>query len=83
MRKQYLHLSTYSCDKCAGPVVAGWLAVRENEIAQETDIRQLGAMCLSCGQDGKPVATLGRVRNLSPIEWQPVHSGDRGTATVE
>ena len=40
MKIQYLHLSAYSCDKCTGPVVAGSLAVRENEISKETDIRQ-------------------------------------------
>ena len=31
MRKQYLHLSAYSCERCSGPVVAGSLAVRESE----------------------------------------------------
>ncbi len=40
MRKQFLHLSVYSCDKCSGPVVAGSLAVRENEISKETDLKQ-------------------------------------------
>ena len=49
MRKQYLHLSAYPCDACAGPVIAGSLAVRENEISKETDIRPVGAICLSCG----------------------------------
>src|SRR5258707_7437729 len=38
MRKQYLHLSAYSCDECAGPVIAGSLGVRENEISKETEI---------------------------------------------
>jgi hypothetical protein len=37
MRRQYLHLSAYSCDKCTGPVIAASLAVRENEISKETD----------------------------------------------
>ncbi len=40
MKKQYLHLSAYSCDKCAGPVIAGSIGVRENEISKETDIRK-------------------------------------------
>ena len=34
MRKQYLHLSAYACDLCAGPVIAGSVAVRENEISR-------------------------------------------------
>jgi hypothetical protein len=41
MTKQYLHLSAYPCDVCKGPVVAGSLAVRENVISKETDIRQV------------------------------------------
>ena len=43
MKKQYLHLSAYPCDACAGPVIAGSTAVRENEISKETDIRQVGS----------------------------------------
>jgi DNA-directed RNA polymerase subunit RPC12/RpoP len=49
MRKQYLHLSAYSCERCSGPVVAGSLAFRESEISKETEIKQVGAICLSCG----------------------------------
>ncbi len=49
MRTHYLHLSAYSCDNCGGPVVAGSIAVRENEISKETDVREVGAICLSCG----------------------------------
>jgi hypothetical protein len=49
MRKQYLHLSVYCCEKCEGPVVSGSLAVRESEISKETGIRELGGTCLACG----------------------------------
>lgn len=71
MRKQYLHLSAYTCDACAGPVIAGAVAVRENEISRETDIRQVGAICLSCGH--RPGGTeAARARHLLPIEWDPV-----------
>jgi hypothetical protein len=69
MKKQYLHLSAYSCDKCHGPVVSASLAVRENAISKETDIRQVGAMCLSCGQrQHNATGTVG-VRHFSPVEW--------------
>jgi hypothetical protein len=55
MKKQYLHLSVYFCDKCEGPVVSGSVAVRENEISKETDVREIGAICLSCGhRQSKP-----------------------------
>lgn len=69
MSKQYLHLSAYSCDKCHGPVVSASLAVRENAISKETDIRQVGAMCLACGQrQHNAIGTVG-VRHFSPVEW--------------
>jgi RNase P subunit RPR2 len=48
MKRQYLHLSAYVCDECAGPVIAGLTAVRENEISKEADLREVGAICLSC-----------------------------------
>jgi hypothetical protein len=69
MRRQYLHLSTYHCDACDGPVVAGSLAVRENEISKETDIRQVGAICLSCGHRQYAATAPARARHLLPMEW--------------
>jgi hypothetical protein len=70
MRKQYLHLSASICEKCDGPVVGGSLAVRENEISKETDIRQLRAICLVCGhRPGKTIAR-GISRHFPPVEWE-------------
>ena len=69
MRKQYLHLSAYPCDACAGPVIAGSLGVRENEISKETDIRQVGAICLSCGRRQCAATEPARARYLMPMEW--------------
>ena len=69
MRKQYLHLSTFRCDACDGPVVAGSLGVRENEISKETDIRQVGAVCLSCGRRQSEATEPGRARHSLPMEW--------------
>ena len=71
MKTQYLHLSAYSCDKCAGPVVAGSLAVRENEISKETDIRQVGAICLSCGHRQCKGTEADVTRNFPPVHWEP------------
>ena len=71
MRKQYLHLSAYPCDKCQGPVVSGSLAVRENAISKETDIRQVGASCLSCGHRQTSPTGMMPVRHFVPVEWQP------------
>ncbi len=70
MKKQYLHLSAYPCDTCAGPVVAGSTAVRENEISKETDIRQVGAICLSCGHRQSAATEPARARHLPPMPWE-------------
>ena len=86
MKKQYLHLSAYPCDACAGPVIAGWLAVRENEISKETDIRQVGAICLSCGHRQSEATAPARSRHLLPMEWAPadaIKASHLTTAFVE
>ena len=70
MRKQYLHLCVYLCDKCKGPVVSGSLAVRENEIVRETEIRQVGAICLSCGHRQSKIEEFGITRQFPPVEWE-------------
>jgi hypothetical protein len=69
MRKQYLHLSAYPCDLCTGPVIAGSFSIRENEISKETEIRQAGAICLSCGHRQEEATGPARARHLSPVEW--------------
>jgi len=69
MRKQYLHLSAYSCDKCEGPVISGSIGVRENEISKETDIREVGAICLACGNRQSKATGPGGTRDLAPVQW--------------
>jgi len=49
MRTEYLRVAAYTCERCRGPVISGATAVRDNEISKETEIRQVGAICLSCG----------------------------------
>ena len=86
MRKQYLHLSAYSCDKCQGPVISGSFAVRENEISKETEIRQVGAICLSCGHRQNDATESAHARHLSPVEWEPgsaIEASHLATAYVE
>jgi|SRR5205823_391811 hypothetical protein len=82
MRKQYLHLSAYPCDACGGPVIAGSLAVRENEISKETDIRQVGAICLSCGNRQSAATPPARARHLLPMDWTPVHKVEASHLTT-
>jgi hypothetical protein len=70
MKKQYLHLSAYSCDKCAGPVISGSIGVRENDISKETDIRQVGAICLSCAHRQSQATEPGVTRSFPPMLWE-------------
>lgn len=76
MKKEYLHLSVYPCDQCEGPVVSGSFATRQNEISKETDRREAGAICLSCGhrQSGPMEGTF--TRDFAPAEWTPVRRRD-------
>lgn len=76
MRRQYLHLSAYCCDKCNGPVISGSIAVRANEISRETEIRQLGAMCLSCGHRQSKATEPDIPRNFPPTQWEPITAID-------
>lgn len=78
MRKQYLHLSAYTCDMCAGPVIAGSLGVRENEISKETGISPVGAICLSCGHRQDKACAGGRLSYFFPIEWKQVSAIGEG-----
>ncbi len=70
MRRQYLHLSAYSCNKRRGPVISGSTAVRESEISKETDIREVGAICLSCGHRQSNATGPVLARHFLPIEWE-------------
>jgi hypothetical protein len=82
MRRHYLHLSAYSCDECYGPVVSASVAVRENVISKETDIRQVGAICVSCGHRQPSAAVGAVVRHFSPVEWEPAHAIDLRSLTT-
>lgn len=82
MKKQYLHLSAFRCDRCRGPVVAGWVGTRENVISKETDIRQVGAMCIACGHRQENATEPERSRHLMPMEWEPSDAVDPRLATA-
>jgi hypothetical protein len=72
MKRQYLHLSAYRCDECAGPVISGSIAVRVNEISKESDIREIGAMCLACGHKQANASGASFMRQCPPMEWRPI-----------
>ena len=69
MRTQYLRLIAFECEKCRGPVVSGSTAVRENEISRETEIREVGAICLSCGHRPARGTAPSDVHYFPPVLW--------------
>jgi hypothetical protein len=69
MRRHYLHLSAFTCDECDGPVISGSRSTRESEIEKETNIMQIGSVCLSCGKRYVGPPASGVVRHMAPFEW--------------
>jgi hypothetical protein len=66
----YLHLSAFPCEKCHGPVIAGSLGTRRDEISQETDIREIGAACIACGFVPETLAEPSVDHRFRPVEWK-------------
>jgi len=86
MKRHYLHLSVYRCDKCQGPIVTGSLAARQNEISKETEKKEIGAICLSCGYRPSMATENSPARHVMPMEWPPadvIKSSQMTTALVE
>jgi hypothetical protein len=69
VKTKYLHLAAFTCVECNGPVISGSSATRETEIERETELRQIGAACLSCGKQYTSLPTSRPVRHLAPLEW--------------
>ena len=69
---RYLHLAAFPCDKCKGPVILGWIGTREDDIAKETEIKEAGAVCLSCGARPEPTTRIDplEVCHFRPVEWE-------------
>ena len=66
----YLHLMAFPCEKCKGPVVAGWTGKREDDITQETDINLVGAVCLSCGSRPETLIAPLHACHFRPVQWE-------------
>jgi hypothetical protein len=66
----YLHLYAFPCDRCNGPVIVGSLGRRENELSRETEISEIGAVCLACG--GRPETMIEPLvgHGFRPVEWE-------------
>lgn len=66
----YLHLSAFPCEKCNGPVIAGSLGTRRDDISQETDVRKIGAACIVCGFMPEKMAEPSVDHRFRPVEWK-------------
>jgi hypothetical protein len=66
----YLHLMAFPCEKCEGPVVAGWIGKRKDDITRETEITGLGTICLSCGSRPEALIDPLAARHFRPVEWE-------------
>ena len=65
----YLHLMAFPCDKCKGPVIAGWIGRREDELTRETEITGMGTICLLCGARPEALIDPAAARHFRPVEW--------------
>jgi hypothetical protein len=65
----YLHLSAFACEKCNGPVIAGFMGTRHDDISKETDIRSVGAACITCGFRPEILIEPLVEHCFRPIEW--------------
>lgn len=66
----YLHLMAFPCEKCKGPVVAGWIGTRKDDITRETDITGMGTICLSCGSRPEALIDPTQACHFRPVEWE-------------
>jgi hypothetical protein len=66
----YLHLMAVPCEKCQGPVLAGWIGRREDELTRETKITGIGTICVLCGARPEALIDPLAARHFRPIEWE-------------
>jgi hypothetical protein len=46
------------------------IAVRENEISKETDIREVGAICRSCGHRQSKASEPALIHDFPATQWE-------------
>ena len=68
--QRYLHLMAFPCEKCKGPVVAGWICKRENDITKETETTGMRAICLACGSRPEALIEPLQACHFRPVEWE-------------
>lgn len=66
----YLHLAAFPCEKCNGPVIAGWFGTRHDHITKEDEIRKIGAICLACGFKPEVMVEPSAGYRFRPLQWE-------------
>jgi hypothetical protein len=66
----YLHLLAFPCERCNGPVILGWMGTREDDISKETEIKEVGAVCLCCGLRPEALCDPLQGCHFRPVEWE-------------
>jgi hypothetical protein len=66
----YLHLTAFPCEKCNGPVIAGSMGTRHDDISQETDVRAVGTVCIACGFRPEFMLEPSVDHRFRPVEWR-------------
>src|SRR6476661_11035026 len=69
---RHLHLAAFVCAQCNGPVIAGFMGTRHDDISKETDIRDVGTVCLACGFRPEILMEPSVDHHFRPIEWNYV-----------
>jgi hypothetical protein len=66
----YLHLHAFPCDRCHGPVIVGSLGRRKNDLSRETEISEIGAVCLACGRRPETMIEPLVGHRFRPVKWE-------------
>ena len=65
----YLHLAAFTCETCNGPVLSGSFATRKTETQRESDIREVGSVCLSFRKQFSELPTSRAHTPRGALEW--------------
>lgn len=66
----YLHLAAAVCERCQGPVLSGWIGRRADDIRQETYVKTVEPICLSCGVRPETTVNPEGLIHIRPIQWE-------------
>jgi hypothetical protein len=51
-------------------VILGWIGTREDDISKETEIKEVGAVCLACGCRPETLIDPLEAGHFRPVQWE-------------